>query len=338
MKKINLLLIGLLLIPSLLLTSCDRGDDIIGGGTSASTFSLLKDYMVANDLDADKVQVNADGIKFVVGPPATVDDLPAFLAKYYIIDIRSANDFTTKGHIESAKNIAFGDILTEALNAGGKPILVVCYTGQTACYATSLLRMYGYTNTQALKWGMSGWNQETADPWNAKIGADEADGHSNWSYSTAPANLVFDEPTLTSFSIDGEEILKERVEQVVADGFKTAAGSDVLNNPNNYFVNNYFSETDYAGFGHIANAYRIKEDLLLSTNGYLTLNSNSTAKIASYCYTGQTSAVLTAWLRVIGYDAYSLTFGVNGMYNTNPVWVSNQWGGDSNPKDLPLVN
>ncbi len=338
MKKLSLLFIGLLLIPSLFLTSCDRGDDIIGG-TSASSFSLMKEYMVANNLDIDKVLLNTAGVKFVVGAPADAGvALDDFLAKYYIIDIR-ANDAYNDGHIKGAKNVVFGDILTEAPNASGKAILVVCYTGQTACYATSLLRMYGYSNTQALKWGMSGWNQDTAGPWNAKIGADDADGHANWSYSTAPSNLVFDEPTLTSFSVDGSEILQERIEQVVADGFKTAAGGDVLTSPNNYYVNNYFSETDYTSFGHIANAYRIKEDLLLSTNGYLALNSSPTAKIASYCYTGQTSAVLTAWLRVLGYDAYSLTFGMNGLYNTNPVWSSNQWGvGSSVPKNLPLVN
>jgi len=345
MKKLSLLFIGLLLIPSLFLSSCDRGDDIVGGGTSATTFSLLKDYMVANNLDADKVQVNADGLKFVVGAPADAGvALDEFLAKYYIIDIRSNADFTSKGHIEGAKNVAFTDILTEAPNSGGKPILVVCYTGQTACYATSLLRMYhpDYSDTQALKWGMSGWNAATAGPWNGKIGANEADSHTNWSYSAAPANLPFDPPTLSSFSIDGSEILKERVEQVVADGFGGAAsvatvnGIDVLNTPIDYFVNNYFSEVDYAGFGHIANAYRIKENLLLSTNGNLGLNSKT--KIASYCYTGQTSAVLTAWLRVLGYDAYSMLFGMNGIYNTNPVWATNQWGvGSSVPKDLPLV-
>ncbi len=330
--------IVVLLIPTLFLTSCDRGDDIIGGGTTASSFSLMKDYMLANNLDIDKVTVNGDGVKFVVGPPAEVD-LPAFLAKYYIIDIR-ANDAYTAGHIEGAKNVLFANILTEASNAGGKPILVVCYSGQTACYATSLLRMYDleYRNTRALKWGMSGWNATTAGSWNNNIGNDAKD-HANWSYSTPPSNLPFDVPTLTSFSVDGAQILKERVEQVVADGFKTVKGGDVLVTPGNYFVNNYFSETDYAGFGHIANAYRIKEDLLLSTNGYLNLNSSSTAKIVSYCYTGQTSAVLTAWLRVLGYDAYSMLFGMNGVYNTNPVWGSNQWGvGSSVPKDLPLVN
>jgi len=337
MKKLSLLLIGLFLIPTLFLSSCDRGDDIITGPTAESAFKLMTDYMLANNLDINLVDTNTEVGKFVVGAP-TAANLQTFLDDYYIIDIRSAADFTSKGHIQGAKNVAFTDILTEAPNAGTKTILVVCYTGQTACYATSLMRMYGYPKTRALKWGMSGWNNDTAAAWNGKIGADEADGHANWSYSTPPANLAFDAPTLTSFSVDGEEILKERVEQVVADGFKTASGSDVLNNPGNYFVNNYFTETDYLGFGHIANAYRTKEDLLLSTKGYLALNSAPNAKIASYCYTGQTSAVLTAWLRVLGYDAYSMTFGMNGIYNTNPVWASNQWGvGTSVPKDLPLV-
>ena len=57
----------------------------------------------------------------------------------------------------------------------------------------------------------------------------------------------------------------------------------------------------------------------------------------TYCYTGQTSAVVTATLRVLGYDAYTMTFGMNGLYNTNPQWATNQWGGDSNPKNLPVV-
>jgi len=337
MKKLSLLLIGLLLIPSLLLTSCDRGDDAGSGPVAEPAFTLMTDYMKANSLDIDKVIKNSDGEKFVVGAPAATD-LPAFLAKYYIIDIR-ANDAFTAGHIEGAKNVAFSDILTEATNAGGKPILIACYSGQTACYATALLRMYGYKHTQALKWGMSGWNQATAGPWNGKIGANAADGHANWSFSAAPANILFDDPTITSYSTDGGEILKERVEQIVAAGFgaATVSGGDVLASPNNYFVNNYFSEGDYSAFGHIANAYRILP-LTLTGGEYQNLNPNSGAKVVTYCYTGQTSAVMTACLRVLGYDAYTMTYGMNGLYNTNPSWSTNQWGGDSNPKDLPLFD
>ncbi len=78
-------------------------------------------------------------------------------------------------------------------------ILVVCYTGQTACYALSLLRLYaGHPNAQSLKWGMSGWNPETAGSWNNNTG-DEAKGHSNWSLTNAPSNPQFDDPSYQIF-------------------------------------------------------------------------------------------------------------------------------------------
>ncbi|MEN8124321.1 MAG: rhodanese-like domain-containing protein [Bacteroidota bacterium] len=334
MKKLSLFFIGFLLVPALFLTSCDRGEDP-GTGVTTPAFDLMTDYMIANDMDVDKIKVNTDGEKFVVGAPALAD-VDAFIAKYYIMDIRNATDFGTS-HISGAKNVAFGDILTEAANAGGKPILVVCYTGQTACYATSLLRLYGYNHTRALKWGMSGWSPTTSASWDNKTG-DIANGHANWSYSAAPSNNVYDNPSFTSLSQDGGEILKARVEEVVAAGFKTASGADVLNSPGNYFINNYFSDADYSGFGHIKDAYRIIDHLKLVDDGQKNLDPGSSAKVITYCYTGQTSAVVTAWLQVLGYDAYSLTFGMNGLYHSNNQWASNQWGVDSHPKDLPLVH
>ena len=332
MKRISLYLVGLLLVPSLLFISCDRGDDIVDGSTESS-FTLLKDHMLSASLDINNILTNADGEKFVVGAPAAAD-LDAFLAKYHIIDIRNNTDFMAN-HIQGAINVAFADILIEAA-AATKPVLVVCYTGQTACYATALMRLYGNSHTRALKWGMSGWNAASSGPWNNNIG-DAADGHANWSFSNAPTTTVFSDPVISSFSTDGAQILKDRVEQVVAGGFKTVVGGDVLASPSSYFINNYFSEADYTGFGHIDGAYRILP-LTLADNSYLGLNPDPNAKVATYCYTGQTSAVLTACLRVLGYDAYSLTFGMNGMFNSNQAFTSNQWGGDSNPKNLPLVN
>lgn len=331
MKKLSLLLIGFLLIPSLIFTSCDSGSDSPDVTTPA--FELMQAYMVANDLDIDKIITNVDGEIFVVGAPDEAD-LDAFLAKYTIIDIRSSADYAN-GHISGAKNVAFGDILAEGA-AATKPVLIVCYSGQTACYATALMRMYGYTNTRALKWGMSGWNATTAGSWNNNIGND-ANGHANWTHAAPPANKVFADPVISSFATDGSQILQDRVELVVAAGFKTVSGTDVLNSPTSYFINNYFSEADYTGFGHIDGAYRILP-LTLADNSYLGLDPDPNAKVVTYCYTGQTSAVITAALRVLGYDAYSMTFGMNGLYNSSSQWSVNQWGGDSNPKNLPLVN
>ena len=329
MKKLSFLYLVLFLIPTLFITSCDKGDDPV----VTPEFTILKDYLVDHDMDLDHILKNLDGEKFVVAPPASIDLVDDFLNAYYLMDIRSSADFAN-AHVKNAKNVPFGDILTDAANAT-KPILVICYTGQTACYATSLLRLYGYDDTKALKWGMSGWNSTTAGAWNNNIG-DVAENSSNWSNGAAPANIVFEDPDLSSTFTDGEDILFERIESVVADGFKGVNGSDVLSNPTNYFINNYFNETDYLGFGHINNAYRINP-LLLSDNSYLGLDSGIDAKVVTYCYTGQTSSVVTAYLRVLGYDSYSLKFGMNGLYNSNPAWATNKWS-DSVPKDYPVFS
>ncbi len=152
MKKISFLILGLLIIPTFFLTSCDRGDDPSEGVVATPKFTLMKEYVEDNNLDIDNILTNSLNEKFVAGPPAAATDVDAFLSSYYIMDIRSSADFTA-GHVAGANNVAFANILTEAPKAGTKPILVVCYTGQTACYATALLRLYGYLSYTSLKMG-----------------------------------------------------------------------------------------------------------------------------------------------------------------------------------------
>lgn len=335
MKKFKFL-IGLFIISSFLFTACDGGDDDPTVEPPAPKFEVLKSYLVSNNMDLPGILSTSAG-KFVAPPPAT-EDLDAFLATYYIMDIRNGEAFNG-GHIQGAHNVAFKDILTEASKAGGKPILIACYTGQTACYATALLRMYGYTDTKALKWGMSGWNETTAGPWNSNTG-NIAKNHANWSYESAPVPSTFEYPTISSVKTDGDAILKERIEAVVNAGFKTANGADVLNNPSGYYINNFFSNDHYINFGHIDGAYKIKPLSFTDPDSGDTIkNLDPGAKVVTYCYTGQTSAVITAYLRVLGYDAYSLTFGMNGLFTDNATWGTtvNHWGHDSNPKSLPLI-
>ena len=330
MKKLSFYLLMLLVVPAFLFTGC-KDDE-----TTDPAFDILKTYLIDENMDIDKIILYHDDaagtdIKFVTGAPVA-EDLDAFLASHYILDIRGASDFAA-GHIDGAINVAFADILTAAADAGGTQILIACASGQTACYAAALLRLYGYPKAQALKWGMSGWNAATAGPWNGNVG-NTADGHANWTFDAAPANVVYDAPDFDGASDDGATLLQERVEAVVAAGFKVETNANVLVTPADYFINNYFSETDYTGFGHINGAVRILP-LLLADESVMGLDPDG--KVVTYCYTGQTSAVVTAYLNVMGYDAYSLLFGMNGMWNTNPAFVGNQWGFDSNPKDLPLV-
>ena len=327
MKKFLIYTILLAFVATVSFTGCKYDDtcDCTGGSESYQTLTA---HLKSIDMDLDHVIKNANGQKFVMGAPADGD-----LSGKWIMDIRSAKDFGD-AHITGAHNVAFTDILTAAASAD-KPILVVCYTGQTACYATSLLRLYGFEDTQALKWGMSGWNA-TFDKWTANC--KEQTTTSNWN-STANASGSFSAPAWTSSTTDGASLLKERVEATVAAGFKKVSGADVLASTGDYYVNNYFSEPHYVGFGHVNGA--VRESPLLIDN-FNTLDNSG--KVVTYCYTGQTSAVITAYLNVCGFDAYSLLFGINGLSHDNPFWatggtdgkpVTNHWGYDSNPKDLP---
>ena len=85
--------------------------------------------------------------------------------------------------------------------------------------------------------------------------------------------------------------------------------------------------------GHIDGAmqYTPKVDLA-STTFLLTLPTNM--PVVVYCYSGQHSANMAAYLRVLGYDALSLTFGANGMIHDN--MTAGKWS-DTNIMDYPTV-
>ncbi|MFA9389864.1 MAG: rhodanese-like domain-containing protein [Prolixibacteraceae bacterium] len=321
MKNLLKLMVLFTIVPALVFTSCKKTAD------EQNEFLTLKSYMVDNGMDLSNIITNADGKMFVLGAKEGTE-----LDGKYVIDIRSAADFAT-AHVKDAHNVSFTDILTaaEAAKTAGQQAVVICYTGQTACYATALMRLAGYTDTQALKWGMSGWSDQT-DKWTASVG-DLAKDNANWSYDAAPAVQAYGVPTVITGEETGDAMLLARVKAVIAEGFQGVSAADVLASPENYFVNNFFTEADYTAFGHVKGANRISP---LSLAGSIE-NLDPAAKICTYCYTGQTSAVVTAYLRVLGYDATSLKFGMNAMYNSNSAWTSNQWGGDSKSKHFDLV-
>lgn len=317
MKKYVLYTILLAFIASVSFTGCKKTET----ETETGDYTVLTDYLKSSSLDVSTLTTG-----FVMAAPADGN-----VSAKWVMDIRSATDFAA-AHIEGAHNVAFADILTAAATAD-KPILVVCYTGQTACYATTLLRLYGFLDAQALKWGMSGWNSQF-DKWTANCKDLTTDA--NWTSDVTAAG-TFETPDWTSTTLDGATLLQERVEAAVAAGFKTAANTDVLANPSNYYINNFFSDAHYTGFGHVKGAVRVNP---LSLDNMTSLDPD--AKVVTYCYTGQTSAVITAYLNVLGYEAYSLTFGINGMSTSNPFWttgsVTNHWGFDSKSKSLATVS
>lgn len=230
----------------------------------------------------------------------------------YVIDIRAADDYAS-GHIAGAVNVAFGSLLSHytSNNLQDKDLVVIaCYSGQTAGYGTSILRMMGYDNVKDLKWGMSSWAEKFAEnSWQAKIG----NNYTSFVTDVSAKAAAGEYPLLETGKTNPAEILAERVNDLLANGFgdATVAYSAVTSNPNDYYIVNYWSTAHYA-LGHIPGAIQYTPKTDLKSDAFLnTLPTDKTVVV--YCYTGQTSAHMAAYLKLLGYDAKSLVYGVNTM-------------------------
>ncbi|MEN8224393.1 MAG: rhodanese-like domain-containing protein [Bacteroidota bacterium] len=306
MEKFVKYFMFVMLASALIFAGCAKDDDDETPTTpTTTTYDLLTEYLISNNMDAD--EVIADWITTAENVATKGTDA------WHIIDLRAADTYDA-GHIEGAVNATLGGILAAAEGAT-KPILVVCYTGQTAGHAVMALRLSGYADAKVLKWGMAGWNSTTAAKWVDNTG-DAAIGHANW--IVPPIDITPDAefalPVLTSESEDGATILAERVAALLEGGFMGVANADVLATPANYFINNYWALTDVEHYGHIMGAYRINPFTLEAGND---LNLDASKTVVTYCWTGQTSSMMTAYLVVLGYDAKSLKFGANGMIYSN---------------------
>lgn len=305
MRSLIKYLLFLGLLPAFLLTSCKEE------ATTVDEFATLSQYMVQNGLDLG--EITNGWVTSAGGLNVNQDDYS--VPDWYVIDLRSADDFA-QGHIKDAHNTSLANVLIEAENANGKPILVVCYTGQTAARATGALRLMGY-NAKSLKWGMAGWHSDFANSWESNI----ADlNHANWVTSGDPAaNKEYNLPSVRTGYTTGAEILEARVQAMLNQSGWGVNSAAVLDNPGNYFINNKWSVGSWDAFGHITGAYRIDvpDGLSIAGGGLNWLDPSK--QIVTYCYTGQTSAITSAWLSVLGYNAVSLKFGVNGIAHSDLV-------------------
>lgn len=293
-------LAAIFFLASVVLVGCkDDNDDVVPEDTT-DAFVTLKTYMESNSLDLTDV---------LTSWITTATDVNDNLDNYYVMDIRSADDFAL-GHIPGAVNTTLGTIVADAANAD-KPIIVVCYTGQTAGHAVMALRLSGYADAMVLKFGMSSWHDDFAGSWSSNIG-DVAIDHANWSLDVdEPSVPTFDYPTFTTTSTDGAAILAERV-AVLTAGFNGVVNTTVLDTPSDYLINNYWAIDSWEHYGHIDGAVRVNPLDLSNINVY-----DPDQTVVTYCYTGQTSSMITAYLKVLGYDALSLKFGANGMIHSN---------------------
>jgi rhodanese-related sulfurtransferase len=234
-----------------------------------------------------------------------------------IIDLREPAAFA-KGHIKGAVNVEFSKIPDFFSNAI-KPfefekIVVVCNSGQYSSYVTSLLRLMGYGNVYAMRWGMSGWNKDFArDNW-LKAVSDQFEGKLETAENERA--ILADFPKLNTAKTTGEEIMMARFNQLFAEGIAGAfiTSEKVFEHSQDYYTIN-FERKDKYDAGHIPGAVRYK------TNGTLGIVAEmqsipTNREVAIYCGTGHNSGFVTAYLRLFGYNAKTVLYGNNAFMHS----------------------
>lgn len=225
-----------------------------------------------------------------------------FLAKVksgenlFIMDLRSAEDYA-KGHVKGAVNVPFGSGIAKALEQipDNKPVLVYCYTGQTASQATALLNVAGKQASNV----RSGFKD---------ISADESFEALSSTASTALPKGVYAVDAQIKKAIAGYfaamdaqtdykkfNVSPKQVKEISDSGDKTVEIVSVR------------KAEDYAK-GHIKGA---KLNIPFGKGMQQQFDKlPKDKKIVVYCYSGQTASQTMAILRLLGYDAYSMSGGI----------------------------
>ena len=234
-----------------------------------------------------------------------------------IIDLRTPEAFR-KGHIRGAVSKSFGEI-PEYFETGIRPfeydrIIMVCDDGQISSYTTALLRLMGYGNVFALRWGLGGWNTSYAQEGWMKGVSGKYEDRLETVTTEAPVPTLM--PELKTGLATGKEIADARFSKLFEEGTEeiSVTADEVFSDPGKYFVINLERKDKYDD-GHIPGAVRYKPELTLGfPEAMATIPYDKTVVV--YCGTGHNSAFATAFLRLFGYDARTLRYGNNSfMYD-----------------------
>lgn len=314
-KRLNALTAVMLLALSFLFVSCSDDDDDDTPVMSES--EILLDYLEAN---GDFINTAAPAMIAAADVKTAITASPD---KNLVIDIRSAADYANLGHIKGAVNKTIPQLYdyfkTGIVPANYDKIILACYTGQSASYSTSLLRLLGYNNVYAMKFGMSAWHDTCATTYKNTIGNGKAAMFVSTETPKPAKGTTY--PTLTTGKTTGKEILEERVKALFALGYSSSLSNadacaitinDLYADLTKYHICNYWPAAEYLDPGHVAGAMNyLPKASLKKAADLLTLPTDK--EVVIYCYTGQTSAHVAAFLRVLGYKAKTLQFGASGM-------------------------
>lgn len=315
MKKINKYIAYLLLTSVVIFTSC--ANEPIESKPAVIDIPQITNQSEAllNLFTKSGEYINGVDSPYLISAEKVNDNKE----NYLLIDTRYHEDYIN-GHIDGAINID-REMLIDFLKSTNiyqyHKVIIIDNTGQASTYITSMLRAIGFGSTYAMKFGMNAWNSKVANQWSINIGNKYANALTT---EPTPKNKKGDYPTINTKGKTISEILEIRAKKEIAYNFAVTIDK-LMENYDDYYVVNYISESRYNA-KHLKGSIWYQQKKSMSTKTDLsTLPKDK--KIAIYCYIGHQGSALTAYLRLLGYDAYSLRYGINSFMHDFA--VKNKW-------------
>jgi len=227
----------------------------------------------------------------------------------FIMDVRSAEDYAL-GHLKGAVNFPFASTaIADNLEfiPDDIPVYVNCYTGQTASQVTSILKSVGKNITNI----RGGWLLGiTTTAGYEKYTDTVAVAMPTATYETAPElATAIDDYFATVVSYNGTPTANQNVSPEFVKELVDAESED-------YTILSVRKAEDFA-LGHIPTAINIP----FGAGMEVALAELPTDKpIIVYCYTGHTASQTVGILRLLGYEAYNMSFGM-GSVETEKGWL-----------------
>lgn len=309
----------LLVFPALFMAGCGGKKTEATSGKSITNpveapAELTENELLLKELEKNGDYVNSQNFPSLIKASIVFEELGS---NNLVIDLRDKQAFAG-GHIKGSVNVGFRD-LPDYFESGIKPfeydkIILVCDDGQESSYTASLLRLMGYANVYAMRWGLSGWNRKYAEKaWLKGVSGKYEDMLELKTNDTPVPGKM---PDLKTGTNNGQEILETRLRSVFAAGDEDVliSADEVFNDPFKYFIVNFERKDKYED-GHIPGAVRYKPESTLGLPDVMsTIPDDKTVVV--YCGTGHNSGFATAFLRLCGYDARTLRYGNNSfMYD-----------------------
>lgn len=281
--------------------------------TEAVTEEVNESELLINYLEANGDFINTPDIESATSVLA--EEVFAHLGnkKYHIIDLRAEADFYPAhipGSIQVEANNLFYYMKSIPVDYIDK-IVLVCYAGQKASYNTGLLRLLGYDNVYFMKYGMSAWSKEIANENWVKNVSNSYAGKMIAPLESLPEKGEM--PSLYTMKTTGREILETRIMDLMQEDYSyvKVKADELMASTSNFFIMLYEPKFVDKNIQCIEGSYIFSPGSSLKFSG--DLKSIPPADIIVTSLNGQTSAIVTAYLRALGFDARFLVYGLNAL-------------------------